>query len=76
MHPLTHGHVVTIIAKALNVNFDDYTRIVECSYFTNHTFMRGEVVDAAFRFNPARSHSCWRGIDAPPPVEEPPTSSQ
>ena len=23
--PLTHGHVVTIIAKALNVNLDDYT---------------------------------------------------
>ena len=45
---LTHGHVVTIIAKALNVNLNDYTQIVECSYFTNHTFVRGEVVDAVF----------------------------
>ena len=72
----THGHVVTIIAKALNVNLDDYTRIVECSYFTNHAFVRGEVVDAAFRFILIRSHSCWCGIDAPPSVEEPLTSSQ
>ena len=46
--PLTHGHVVIIITKALNVNLDDYTRIVECSYFTNHAFVRGEVVDAMF----------------------------
>ena len=32
--PLTHGHVITIIAKALNVNLDNYTRFVEHSYFT------------------------------------------
>ena len=74
--PLTHRHVVTIIAKALNVNLDAYTRIVECSYFTNHTFVRGEVVAVAFRFIPACSHSCWHGINAPPSVEDPPTSYQ
>ena len=74
--PLTHGHVVTIIAKALNVNLDDYTQIIECSYFTNHAFVRGEVVAVAFRFIPACSHSCWHGINAPPPVEDPPTSYQ
>ena len=74
--PLTHGHFVTIIAKALNVNLDAYTRIVECSYFTNHSCMRGEVVDAAFQFIPTLSHSCWHGIDVPPPVEDSLTSYQ
>ena len=32
--PLTHGHVVTIIAKALNINLANYTRFAEHSYFT------------------------------------------
>ena len=40
--PLIHGHVVTIIAKTLNVNFYDFPRVVECSYFTKKTFMRGD----------------------------------
>ena len=31
---LTHGHIVTIIVKALNVNLDDFTHVVESSYFT------------------------------------------
>ena len=44
--PLTHGHVVTIIAKALNINLANYTRFVEHSYFTKQTFIRGEVVEA------------------------------
>ena len=56
--PLTHGHVVTIIAKALNINLENYTRKVECSYFTNHALVRGEVVDAGFTFILARSRSC------------------
>ena len=34
--------------------------------------MRGEIVDAAFRLIPPHSHSCWRGIQGPPPVEEQP----
>ena len=51
--PLTHGHVVTIIAKALNVNLANYSRVVEHSYFTKHAFVRGEVVDSQFRFIPS-----------------------
>ena len=68
--PLTHGHVVTIIAKALNVNLANHPRVVEHSYFTKHAFIRGEVVDAQFRVIPARKRSCWRGIRRPPPEEE------
>ena len=68
--PLTHGHVITIVAKALNVDLAAYTRKVECSYFTNHALVRGEVCDVGFRFIPARSHSCWRGIAEAAPVEE------
>ena len=60
--PLTHEHVITIVAKALNVDLAGYTRKVECSYFTNHAFMRGEVIDAGFQFIPARSRSCWHGL--------------
>ena len=45
---LTYGHVITIVAKALNVDLDGYIRKVECSYFTNHAFMRGEVVNVGF----------------------------
>ena len=69
--PLTHGHVVTIIAKALNINLENYTRKVECSYFTNHALVQGEVVDAALRFIPARSRSYWRSLPAAARVEEP-----
>ena len=43
---------------------------VEHSYFTKQAFVRGEIVDAAFRLIPPRSRSCWRGIQGPPPVEE------
>ena len=46
--PLTHGHMITLVAKALNVDLAGYTHKVECSYFTNHAFVRGEVVDAGF----------------------------
>ena len=53
--PLTHGHVVTIIAKALNINLANYTRFAEHSYFTKQAFIRGEVVDASFRVIPAHS---------------------
>ena len=60
--PLTHGHVITFIAKALNVNLDNYTYFVEHSYFTKQAFVRGEIVDAAFHLIPPCSHSCWRGI--------------
>ena len=67
---LTYGYVITIIAKALNVNLDNYTHFVEHSYFTKKAFVRGEIVDAAFRLIPPHSHSCWRGIQGPPPVEE------
>ena len=68
--PLIHGHVITVVAKALNVNLDNYTRFVEHSYFIKHAFVRGEIVDAAFRLIPPRSRSCWRGIHGPPPFEE------
>ena len=69
---MTHGHVITIIDKALNVNLANYTNFVECSYFTKQAFVRGEIVDAAFHLIPPRSHSCWREIQGPPPVEEQP----
>ena len=46
--PLTHGHLITIVAKALNVNLDNYTHFVEHSYFTKQAFVRGEIVDDAF----------------------------
>ena len=68
--PLTHGHVITIIAKALNVDFAAYTRKVECSYFTNHALVRGEVCDSNFRFIHAYSRLCWRGIASASRVEE------
>ena len=68
--PLTHGHMITIVVKALNVNLDNYTRFVEHSYFTKQAFVRGEIVDATFRLIPPHSHSCWRGIQGAPLVEE------
>ena len=74
--PLTYGHVITIIAKALNVDLSAYTRKVECSYFTNHALVRGEVCDAGLKFIPARSHSCWRGIIKASRVDKPPTTSE
>ena len=68
--PLTYGYVITIVVKALNVDLAGYTRKVECSYFTNHAFVRGEVVDVGFHFIPARSRSYWRGLTGSSQVEE------
>ena len=68
--PLIHGHVMTIIAKALNVNLANYSRVVEHSYFTKHAFVRGEVVDSAFQFIPSTKRSCWHGIRKPPQDED------
>ena len=68
--PLTHGHVIIIVAKALNVNLDNYTRFVEHSYFTKKAFVRGEIVDATFCLIPPCSCSYWRGIQGPPLGEE------
>ena len=68
--------MITIVAKALNVDLAAYTRKVECSYFTNHALVRGEVCDAGLKFIPARSHSCWRGIVRASRVDEPPTTSE
>ena len=68
--PLTHGHVVTIITKALNGNLANYSCVVEHSYFTKHAFVRGKVVDSAFRFIPSTKRSCWRGIRRPPQDED------
>ena len=68
--PLTHEHLITIIAKALNVNLDNYNHFVEHSYFTKQAFVRGKIVDIAFRLIPPHFRSCWRGIQGPPPVEE------
>ena len=61
--------MVTIITKAFNVDFANFTKTVECSYFTKQAFVRGEIVDSAFRLIPAQMRSCWRGL-ALPPVEE------
>ena len=69
--PLTHRYVITIVAKALNLNLDNYTHFVECSYFTKQAFIRGEVVDATFLLIPAPSHSCLRGLERPTPIKEP-----
>ena len=67
---LTHGHVVTIITKALNVNLDDFMHVVEYSYFTKQAFMRGEVVDSSFHFVQVRTRSCWHRIACPSQVTE------
>ena len=69
--PLTHGHVVTIVAKALNIILGNYTQKVKCSYFTNHALVRGEVVNAGFMFIPVHSRSCWQGLPGATRVEEP-----
>ena len=68
--------MITIVIKALNVDLAGYTRKVECSYFTNHAFVRGEVVDAGFRFIPARSRSCWCGLIGSSRVAESPPAYQ
>ena len=54
--------MIIIVAKALNVDLSGYTHKVECSYFTNHAFVRGEVIDVEFHFILAQCHSCWRGL--------------
>ena len=73
---LTHGHVITIVAKAFNVDLSNFTRTVECSYFTKQAFIHGEIVDSAFRLVPAKTRSCWRGLAPPPPVEEHPMEEE
>ena len=62
--------MITIVAKALNINLDNYTRFVEHSYFIKQAFARGEIVDDVFRLIPPHSRSCWRGVEGPPPAEE------
>ena len=39
-------------------------------------FVRGEIVDSAFRLIPAQTRSCWRGLAPPPPVEEHPMEEE
>ena len=73
---LNHGHVITIIAKAFNVDFSNFTRTIECSYFTKQAFVRGEIIDSAFHLIPAKTRSCWRGLAPPPPVEEHPMEEE
>ena len=73
---LTHGHMITIIAKAFNVDLFNFTRTVECSYFTKQAFVRGEIVDYAFRLISAKMRSYWRGLAPPPPVEEHPMEEE
>ena len=68
--------MITIVAKALNVDLAGYTHKVEYSYFTNHAFVKGEVVDARFYFIPAQSCSCWRGLAGSSRVEEPSPAHQ
>ena len=63
--PLTHGHIITIIAKAFNVDFAAVDLVAQCTYFTKQALMRGEVVDASFHLVPAHTHSCWKGIPHP-----------
>ena len=73
---LTHGHVITIIAKAFNVDLSNFTRTVECSYFTKQAFVRGEIIDSTFCLIPAKTRSCWRGLAPPPPVTEHPMEEE
>ena len=56
--PLTMVMLLLLFAESLNVNVDDFTCVVECSYFTKQAFVRGEVIDATFRLILARSQSC------------------
>ena len=59
--PLTYGYVITIVFKALNVDLAGYTRKVECSYFTNHAFMRGKLLMQDFILFPSSllAWTCW-----------------
>ena len=68
--------MITIVAKALNVDLAGYTHKIECSYFTNHAFVRGKVIDAGFHFIPTRSRSCWRGLAGSSRVKESSTAHQ
>ena len=62
---MTHGHVITIIAKAFNVAFAQVDHVAPCIYFTKQALVRGEVVDASFRIVPTHARSCWKGIPHP-----------
>ena len=73
---LTHGHVITIIAKVFNVDLSNFTRTVECSYFTKQAFVHGEIIDSTFLLIPDKMRSCWRGLAPPPPVEEHPMEEE
>ena len=73
---LTHGHVITIVAKAFNVDLSNFTRTVECSYFTKQAFVHGEIVDSAFQLIPAKTRSYWRGLTPLPSVEEHPMEEE
>ena len=63
--PLTYGHVITIIAKAFNIDFAQVTHVAPCTYFTKQALVRGEVIDASFRIVPAHTRSYWKGIPHP-----------
>ena len=67
---LTHGHVVTIIAKSLNVDLTNLARTVKCSFFTKQAFVRGEMLDSSLKLIPAHTRSCWRGHAPPQSVEK------
>ena len=62
---LTHGHIITIIAKAFNVDFAQVDHVAPCTYFTKQALVRGEVVNASFRVVPAHTRSYWKGIPHP-----------
>ena len=62
--------MVTIVAKSLNIDVSNFTRTVECSYFTKQAFVRGEMVDSSFRLIPAHTRSYWRGLAPPPSAEK------
>ena len=47
--PLTNGHIITIIAKAFNVDFAQIDHVAPCIYFTKQ----------------AHTRSCWKGIPHP-----------
>ena len=68
--------MITIVAKAFNIDLSNFTRNVECSYFTKQAFVRGEIFDSAFRLIPANTRSCWRGLTPVPPVEEHPMEEE
>ena len=63
--PLTHGHVITIIAKAFNVDFAAVDHVAPCTFFTKQSLVRGQIVDALFCLVPAHTRSCWKGTPHP-----------